>query len=173
VPSKAVAGEASSARWRIEFSVGGMTCAACAARVEKKLNTFEGVTATVNLATERAIITAPEAVPVQQFIDAVQQLGYRAGVVGHGPGASGGEGSAEAGGNGADAARVADLRRRLIVALVLFIPLSDLSMLLSLFPWSRFPGWQWVLIAVAAPVVVWSAWPFHAAALRTAHPVRG
>ena len=65
-------------------------------------------------------------------------------------------------------AAVADLRKRLIVALVLFVPLTDLSVLLSLFPWSRFPGWQWVLIAVAAPVVVWSAWPFHAAALRNA-----
>ena len=63
---------------------------------------------------------------------------------------------------------VAYLRRRLIVALVLFVPLTDLSALLSLFPWSRFPGWQWVLIAVAAPVVIWSAWPFHAAALRNA-----
>ena len=54
------------------------------------------------------------------------------------------------------------------MALVLFVPLTDLSVLLSLFPWSRFPGWQWVLIAVAAPVVIWSAWPFHAAALRNA-----
>ena len=54
------------------------------------------------------------------------------------------------------------------MALVLFVPLTDLSVLLSLFPWSRFPGWQWLLIAVAAPVVVWSAWPFHAAAWRNA-----
>ena len=61
-----------------------------------------------------------------------------------------------------------DLRRRLIVALVFFIPLSDLSVLWSLFPWSRFPGWQWILLVMAAPVVIWSAWPFHAAALRNA-----
>ena len=81
-----------------------------------------------------------------------------------GPGAEPGA----AAGTGTDAARVADLRRRLIVALVLFIPLSDLSVLWSLFPWSRFPGWQWVLIAVAAPVVGWCAWPFHQAALRNA-----
>ena len=54
------------------------------------------------------------------------------------------------------------------MALVFFIPLSDLSVLFSLFPWSRFPGWQWVLVALAAPVVIWSAWPFHAAALRNA-----
>jgi P-type Cu+ transporter len=68
----------------------------------------------------------------------------------------------------ADAALVADLRRRLIVALVFFVPLTDLSVVLSLFGWARFPGWQWVLVALAAPVAGWSAWPFHAAALRNA-----
>ena len=60
------------------------------------------------------------------------------------------------------------LRSRLIVALVFFIPLSDLSVLLSLFPSFRFPGWQWVLVALAAPVVIWAAWPFHQAALSNA-----
>ena len=63
---------------------------------------------------------------------------------------------------------MAYLRRRLIVALVFFVPLSDLSVLLSLFPWSRFPGWQWVLVALAAPVAGWAAWPFHQAALKNA-----
>ena len=63
---------------------------------------------------------------------------------------------------------MAYLRRRLIVALVFFVPLSDLSVLLSLFPWSRFPGWQWVLVACAVPVAGWAAWPFHAAALKNA-----
>ena len=79
-----------------------------------------------------------------------------------------GEAQAGAAGPGAEAARVRDLRNRLIVALVFFIPLSDLSVLWSLFPWSRFPGWQWILLVTAAPVVIWSAWPFHAAALRNA-----
>ena len=75
----------------------------------------------------------------------------------------------EAGGNAApDADRVTYLRNRLIVALVFFVPLSDLSVLLSLFPSFRFPGWQWVLVALAAPVVIWAAWPFHQAALRNA-----
>ena len=138
------------------------------ARVEKKLNTIDGVVATVNFATEAAIVTAPADVAVQQFIDAVEQLGYRAEILGRGAGGAPGDGPPEAGGRGGDADMVADLRKRLIVALVLFVPLTDLSVLLSLFPWSRFPGWQWVLIAVAAPVVVWSAWPFHAAALRNA-----
>lgn len=165
--SAAVTGEASSAPLELEFSIAGMTCASCAARVEKKLNAIDGVTATVNLATERAMVTVPAAVPVQQLIDAVGQAGYQAGVVDAGAGAAGAEPGA-AGGTGMEAARVADLRRRLIVALVLFIPLSDLSVLWSLFPWSRFPGWQWVLIVVAAPVVGWCAWPFHQAALRNA-----
>ena len=151
----------------MELSIGGMTCAACAARVEKKLNAIDGVTATVNLATERAIMTVPAAVPAQQLIEVVEQAGYRAEMLGADAGEAGAEPGAAAG-TGTDAARVADLRRRLIVALVLFIPLSDLSVLWSLFPWSRFPGWQWVLIAVAAPVVGWCAWPFHQAALRNA-----
>ena len=63
---------------------------------------------------------------------------------------------------------MADLRRRLIVALVFFVPLSDLSVLLSLFAWSRFPGWQWVLVVLAVPVAGWAAWPFHAAAIKNA-----
>jgi Cu+-exporting ATPase len=145
-----------------------MTCAACAARVEKKLNTIDGVTATVNLATEHAIVSALAPIPVQQLIDAVTQAGYHAEVLDNASGRVSDDASAESGQPAPDAARVTDLRRRLIVALVLFIPLTDLSVLLSLFPWSRFPDWQWVLIVVAAPVVLWSAWPFHAAAWRHA-----
>ena len=150
------------------MSVQGMTCAACAARVEKKLNTIDGVAATVNFATEAAIVTAPAEVAVQQLIDAVEQAGYRAEILDRGAGGASADGLQPPAERGGDADVVADLRRRLVVALVLFVPLTDLSVLLSLFPWSRFPGWQWVLIAVAAPVVVWSAWPFHAAALRNA-----
>ncbi len=123
----------------MELSIGGMTCAACAARVEKKLNAIDGVTATVNLATERAIITAPAAVPAQQLIDAVEQAGYRAEMLGAGAGEAGAEPGAAAG-TGTDAARVADLRRRLIVALVLFIPLSDLSVLLVAVSLVAVPG---------------------------------
>ena len=69
---------------------------------------------------------------------------------------------------GADEATVRRLRRRLILALVFFVPLTDLSIVLSLFPWARFPGWQWFLVALAAPVAIWAAWPFHQAALRQA-----
>jgi P-type Cu+ transporter len=174
VSSAAVTGEASSTPREVGLSVRGMTCAACAARVEKKLNAIDSVSATVNFATERATVTAPASVPVQLLIEAVEQAGYGADVLARGPGSAGEAGgdspagAASGGPGGPDADRVAYLRNRLIVALVFFIPLSDLSVLLSLFPWSRFPGWQWVLVACAVPVAGWAAWPFHAAAIKNA-----
>jgi Cu+-exporting ATPase len=164
--SAAVTGMASSPGLQeVELSVRGMTCAACAARVEKKLSALDDVTAAVNFATGKATVTAPASVPVTRLIEAVEQAGYGADLARPPAGAAA---SPEAGGAGADAARVADLRRRLVVALVFFVPLSDLSVVLSLFPWSRFPGWQWVLVVMAVPVAVWAAWPFHAAAVKNA-----
>ena len=141
----------------VELSISGMTCAACAARVEKKLTRIApGVVAAVNFATERATVTAPEDVPVQTMITAVQDAGYAAGLI---------EPAAEPLKAGDQAAY---LRRRLILALVFFVPLSDLSITLSLFPGYRFTGWQWVLIALTAPVALWAAWPFHRAAMKNA-----
>ena len=159
----ALTGKASSGLREVELSVRGMTCAACAARVEKNLNAMDGVAASVNFATEKAAVTVPAAVPVERLIEKVEQAGYGAVVV-----TAGGGDSGEGAGGGPDAARVAYFRRRLIVALIFFVPLSDLSVLLSLFPAYRFPGWQWVLIALAAPVAGWAAWPFHRAALKNA-----
>jgi P-type Cu+ transporter len=164
--SAAVTGEASSAPREVDLSVRGMTCAACAARVEKKLNAIASVSATVNLATERATVTAPASVSVQALIEAIERAGYGADVLDRGPGSE--SPAADASRVGPDADRVAYLRRRLILALIFFVPLSDLSVLLSLFPSFRFPGWQWTLVALAAPVVIWAAWPFHQAALRNA-----
>jgi len=161
--SSALAGAASSEFREVELAITGMTCAACAARVEKTLSGIDDVRATVNFATGKAIVTASASVPVQQLIEQVQQAGYGAQAV-----APGWAGIADADHDSADASRVSYLWRRLLVALILFVPLSDLSVLLSLFPAYRFPGWQWVLVALAAPVVVWSAWPFHHAALRAA-----
>ncbi len=156
--SAALTGEAPPGAREVELSIQGMTCAACAARVEKKLNTIENVFASVNFATEKATVTVPASVAVQELIEKIEQAGYGA-VVEPASGAAGG---------GPDDARVAYLRRRLIVALVFFVPLSDLSVLLSLFPAYRFPGWQWVLVVLAAPVAIWAAWPFHRAALKNA-----
>jgi Cu+-exporting ATPase len=160
-PAEVTGGTSLPAVREVELSIRGMTCAACAARVEKKLSSFSDAAAFVNFATEHATVVAPLSVPVERLIEAVEQAGYAAELAApaNGPAADG---------TGPDAARVAYLRRRLIVALVFFVPLSDLSVLLSLFPAYRFPGWQWVLVALAVPVAGWAAWPFHAAALKNA-----
>ena len=141
----------------VELAIGGMTCAVCAARVQAKLNKVGGVTATVNLSTERAHITAPAHVSASELVAVVEATGYSAGLVR--------PADEEV---TADEAAVWRLRRRLILALVFFVPLTDLSIVLSLFPWSRFPGWQWFLVVLAAPVATWAAWPFHQAALKQA-----
>ena len=136
--SSAATGGTSSGIREVELSIRGMTCAACAARVEKRLNAMDEVHATVNFATEKATVTVPASVRVDQLIEEIEQAGYGAEELA--PAIAGG---------GPDSARVAYLRRRLIVAVVFFVPLSDLSVLLSLFPAYRFPGWQWVLVAGA------------------------
>jgi P-type Cu+ transporter len=146
----------------LELVIGGMTCAACAARVQAKLNRVDGVAATVNFATERARVSAPARVTVPDLVRVVEAAGYTAGLAVPERASSG---------LAADEAAVLRLRRRLILALVFFIPLTDLSIVLSLFPWSRFPGWQWFLVALAAPVAIWAAWPFHQAALKNARHV--
>lgn len=143
----------------VELAIEGMTCAACAARIEKKLNRLEDVVASVNYATATARVVAPAAMPVGELIAAVERAGYAATApVPDDPDPAGQE----------DARYAAALKRRLIVALVLFVPLTDLSLMLSLLPTLRFPGWQWLLVACAAPVALWCAWPFHRAALKNA-----
>jgi Cu+-exporting ATPase len=139
----------------IELPIEGMTCAACAARIEKKLNKLNDVTAAVNYATATARITAPAAIPVSDLIAEIEKAGYSASEPADEPTPDAGE----------DAAY---LRRRLVVALIFFVPLTDLSLMLSLLPSLRFTGWQWLLIACAAPVALWCAWPFHQAALKNA-----
>ena len=149
-------------RVQVELVIGGMTCAACAARVQAKLNKLDGVTASVNLSTERAWVSAPPAVSAPDLIAVVEAAGYTADVAAP-PGQD-----AETDAAAADEAAVRRLRRRLTLALVFFVPLTDASLMLSVFPWTRFPGWQWLLVALAVPVATWAAWPFHAAALRQA-----
>ena len=140
---------------RVELDVSGMTCAACAARIEKRLNKLDGVRATVNYATERAIVLglAPERAP--EAIAAVEAAGYGASEVG-----------AHEGDERGYTDRVRMLWTRLLVAALLTVPLGDLAIVLALAPQMRFPGWEWVLIGASLPVVVWCAWPFHKAAWR-------
>jgi Cu+-exporting ATPase len=132
-----------------------MTCAACASRVERKLNKLDGVSATVNYATERAQVRCPPGIDPRVLIEQVERAGYAARRV---------DDAGESENHTAQDDRVSDLRLRLAVAAVLGVPLCDLSLALSLFPELRFTGWQWVCLALAGPVVGWCAWPFHRAA---------
>ena len=137
----------------VDLQLTGMTCAACAMRIEKKLNRLDGVTATVNYATERATVAfEPALTDTAALITTVQSIGYDAALPSltddpdHDPALL----------------RLADLRRRLITAIALGVPVLLLSMVSPL----QFRGWQWVAVALATPVATWSAWPFHHAAWR-------
>jgi len=139
-------------REHVDLALTGMTCAACASRIEKKLNRLDGVSATVNYATERAAINYdPTRVDTATMIGAVESIGYSAALP---PPPGTGDDPAEA--------RIADLRRRLLLAVALGLPVLVLSMV----PAAQFRGWQWVALVLATPVAVWSAKPFHLAAWR-------
>ncbi|MEU1800685.1 heavy metal translocating P-type ATPase [Streptomyces sp. NPDC019937] len=142
---------------RVELAIGGMTCASCAARIEKKLNRLDGVTATVNYATEKAQVSYGSGVEVADLIATVVKTGYTA----EEPPPAEPEpepGSAEA---TAPAPGEHDpLRHRVLVSLVLSLPVVVLAMVPSL----QFDNWQWLSLTLAAPVVVWGGTPFHKAA---------
>jgi P-type Cu+ transporter len=154
------AGAAGGARRSAELVIGGMTCASCAARVQNKLSALDGVTATVNLATETASVTFPATLSPGELISVTEQAGYTATLP---PGGFGETGSPpEPGGHrGAVPRGEAELRRRLLVSLALAIPV----VLLAMVPAWQFRYWQWVSVALATPVATWGAWPFHRAAL--------
>src|SRR6056297_256902 len=134
----------------VDLDIGGMTCASCAARVEKKLNRMPGVTATVNYATERAHVELPEGLAISDAIATVEATGYSA--------------SEPAKEDAAQEAReddeVSELRSRVIISAILTIPVVVLAMV----PPLQFDYWQWLSLTLAAPVVVWGALPFHRAA---------
>ncbi|WP_242622842.1 heavy metal translocating P-type ATPase [Pseudonocardia sediminis] len=144
----------------VELRIEGMTCAACVGRVERKLGKLDGVRAAVNLATERALVETPDGVEVSTLVATVEKAGYGAFEIVPDPD---GEDAADAAVR--DDAAMRSLRLRMIVALVLFIPLADLSLAMSLVPSLRFPFWQAVVALLALPVVVWAAWPFHRTAV--------
>ncbi|MET7426064.1 heavy metal translocating P-type ATPase [Dactylosporangium sp. NPDC005555] len=138
---------------RFELAIGGMTCASCAARIEKKLNRMDGVTATVNYATEKATVTVTGDVTAADLITTVEQTGYTAALP-----------TPPQAGSGATAGEPADelqpLRTRLLVSLVLTVPV----ILLAMVPAWQFDFWQWASLTLAAPVVVYGGLPFHKAA---------
>ncbi|MFB7862590.1 heavy metal translocating P-type ATPase [Streptomyces sp. NPDC056069] len=141
-----------------ELTIGGMTCASCAARVEKKLNRMDGVTATVNYATEKARVEHPAEVPVDALIATVVRTGYTA----EEPPPPEPAPEPEAAGEEEHHRdpELAALRQRLTVSAVLSLPVVLLAMVPSL----QFDNWQWLSLTLAAPVVVWGGLPFHRAA---------
>jgi Cu+-exporting ATPase len=145
----------------VSLVIGGMTCGACAARIERRLNLLEGVEARVNYASERATAVFPVQVTVERLIAEVAAAGYSATLPPRATDDAEGETEDIDG-------RVRALRRRLFVAALLFMPLCDTSIAFSVSPNLRFSGWQWLMIALAAPVVTWAAWPFYRAAVRAA-----
>ncbi|MFI8876043.1 heavy metal translocating P-type ATPase [Streptomyces sp. NPDC055243] len=138
----------------VELAVGGMTCASCSARIEKKLNRVEGVTASVNLATEKAKVSYADGVEVGQLIATVEKLGYTAQEIVPAPP------EPQAPTTTADITEPDTLRQRLIGSAVLSLPV----VLLAMIPALQFDNWQWLSLTLAAPVVVWGGFPFHRAA---------
>ncbi|HEV7651268.1 MAG TPA: heavy metal translocating P-type ATPase [Actinophytocola sp.] len=135
---------------RVELVIGGMTCASCAARIERKLNRLDGVEASVNYATEKALVTAPESVTTDVLVSVVEKLGYTAALPAQEP-----DEEAEP-----ENDELRALRTRLLVSLALSVPVIAMAMS----PRLQFEYWQWASLALAAPVVVWGALPFHRAA---------
>ncbi|GAA3104986.1 heavy metal translocating P-type ATPase [Streptomyces echinatus] len=140
---------------RVELLIGGMTCASCAARVEKKLNRMAGVSATVNFATEKAQVTITDGVRVADLIATVEKTGYTAGEPA--PPEPGPEAGTESPGRDPE---LGALRHRLFVSALLAAPV----VLLAMIPALQFDNWQWLSLTLAAPVVVWGGAPFHRAA---------
>ena len=133
----------------VELLIGGMTCASCANRVEKKLNRMEGVTATVNYATEKAKVTFADGISTDDLVATVEATGYTASLP-----------TLPVADSPEPADELKPLRERLIASIALALPVIALGMIPAL----QFDFWQWASLTLAAPVVTWAAWPFHKAA---------
>ncbi|KQR48709.1 carbonate dehydratase [Microbacterium sp. Leaf161] len=140
----------------VELEIGGMTCASCAMRIEKKLNKLDGVVATVNYATEKAKVTVPDGYDPAALIAEVEKTGYSASI----PAPKGSKNDVGSAGDADSDPELRSLRNRLIGAIVLTVPVIAMAMIPAL----QFTYWQWASLALAAPVILWGAWPFHRAA---------
>ncbi|WP_368784479.1 heavy metal translocating P-type ATPase [Arthrobacter sp. B0490] len=143
---------------QIELEVGGMTCASCANRIERKLNKLDGVQASVNYATEKARVTVPDGYDPALLISEVEKTGYTA--VLPAPRNSGRGEASSTEDEDAPNAELLSLKHRLIGSIVLTVPVIAMAMIPAL----QFTYWQWLSLALAGPVIVWAAWPFHKAA---------
>ncbi|QFZ18987.1 heavy metal translocating P-type ATPase [Saccharothrix syringae] len=135
---------------RVELAITGMTCASCANRIERKLNKLDGVTASVNYATEKAHVTFPADLDPLDLVAQVEAAGYRAALPAPEPERA----------EPAEEDPTRSLRQRLLVSAALAVPV----VLLAMVPALQFTHWQWISLALASPVLVWGAWPFHRAA---------
>ena len=143
----------------LDLEISGMTCASCANRIERKLNKLDGVSATVNYATEKASVAFPAEVSPQTLLSTVEAAGYTAFLPPPPPDpGAGGQRPVEV----VDRyeAEVASLRTRVLVSALLSVPVIAMAMVPAL----QFTNWQWASLTLAAPVAVWGAWPFHRAA---------
>jgi Cu+-exporting ATPase len=140
----------------IELEIGGMTCASCANRIERKLNKLDGVSATVNYATEKAKVTVPDGYDPLLLIAEIEKTGYTAAL----PKPSTKAAESASDGTAEEDAELTGLRHRLIGSIVLTVPVIAMAMIPAL----QFTYWQWASLTLAAPVIVWAAWPFHKAA---------
>ncbi len=147
----------------LELTIGGMTCASCAARIEKKLNKVEGVTASVNYATEKAKVTYTGDVTAEDLVAVVEATGYTAALPAPEP-EPGREDVAASDEQHTRENEAADWWQRLVISAVLTLPVLAMSMVPAL----QFDNWQWISLTLASPVVVWGAYPFHRAALTNA-----
>lgn len=144
----------------VELVIGGMTCASCANRIERKLNKLDGVTASVNYATEKASVQAPADLDPAVLIATVESAGYSAEVPAPPSEETTGEETER------PDAEASALKTRLLISAALALPVAALSMI----PPLQFSNWQWLALTLAAPVAVWGAWPFHrAAAINARH----
>jgi P-type Cu+ transporter len=134
----------------LEFAIGGMTCTACAARIERQLNKLDGVTASVSYLTGRAHVTSPAGRRPAEFVGVIEAAGY----------------SAELAGDSAPASAASRVPAEETDRLVACVLLAAATVVLAMWPAAQFPGWQWASLFLAAPVAIGGAWPIHTAAWR-------
>ncbi|MCX5130028.1 cation-translocating P-type ATPase, partial [Streptomyces sp. NBC_00347] len=163
-----MAGTATTAPAVVTLDIGGMTCGACSARIEKKLNRLDGVTAEVNFALERAHVSYDDRHTLEELLDTVEKLGYTAALPPSPQEAQAAAGSGETAEEAADR-ELATMRQRLLVCLALTVPVVAMAMITPL----QFDNWQWLSFALAAPVSIWGAWPFHAVAWKNFRQAAG
>ncbi|MFD4691568.1 heavy metal translocating P-type ATPase [Streptomyces sp. NPDC058463] len=163
-----MAGTATTAPAVVTLDIGGMTCGACSARIEKKLNRLDGVTAEVNFALERAHVSFDDQHTVDELIDTVEKMGYTAALPPPPQAAMADTGAGETAEEAADR-ELAAMRQRIFVCLALTLPVVAMAMIAPL----QFDNWQWLSLTLAAPVAIWGAWPFHSIAWKNVRQAAG